>query len=167
MGKNYSGTGIDTNIIGRMRIEGVPEPASPDIKRVAVLGLSEESHGNANGIGLADVTTRRLVEGMDRDATYLNCATTGFLMRGAIPVYLDTERQMMELTLRSLGSPQPSDVRLMQIHDTLRLTCCLASEALLPELASLRNVEILGEPEEMTFDSDGNLSPRVNADFTP
>ncbi|MCL5046713.1 MAG: nickel-dependent lactate racemase, partial [Actinobacteria bacterium] len=65
MGKNYSGTGMDTNVIGRWRIQGVPEPDSPRVSRLVVLDLSESSHGNATGIGLADFTTRRLVSKAD------------------------------------------------------------------------------------------------------
>ncbi|MDR1943249.1 MAG: hypothetical protein LBQ19_00340, partial [Synergistaceae bacterium] len=106
MGKNYSGTGLDTNIIGRLRIEGVPEPPSPEIKRVAVLDLSAESHGNANGVGLADLATKKLVDSIDKRATFLNCATTGFFMRGAVPVHFDTEREVVEVMLKSLA-PKP------------------------------------------------------------
>ena len=108
-----------------------------------------------------DVTTKKLVDKIDRSATYLNCATTGFLLRGATPVYLDTERQMMELMFRSLGSKPASSVRLIQIPNTLHLTECLASEALLPELHGLENVEIIGEAKAMTFDAQGNLCCKI------
>jgi hypothetical protein len=161
MGKNYSGTGIDTNVIGRMRIDGVPEPEFPSIRRVAVLDLSEESHGNANGIGLADLTTKRLADKIDRRATYLNCATTGFLNRGALPPHPATEREMMELLMLSLGSKRAGDVRLVQVHDTLNLSDFLVSEALVPDIEALPNAEVLGEPGEMFFDGHGNLTRRV------
>lgn len=161
MGKNYSGTGVDTNIIGRLRIEGVPEPESPAIQKIAVLDLSEESHGNANGVGLMDVTTRRLVDKIDRHATYLNCTTTGFLIRGAIPVYLDTERETMELMVRSLGEKKPEDVRLIQIPNTLHLTDMFVSEALLPEIEAMPDVEVIEPPSPMTFDERGDLARRI------
>lgn len=79
MGKNFSGTGVDTNIIGRLRITGEAEPASPKIRYVSVLDLTEESHGNATGIGLVDFTTQKLVDKVDRKATYLNNLTTTFV----------------------------------------------------------------------------------------
>ena len=161
MGKNYSGTGVDTNIIGRLRIEGVPEPESPAIQKIAVLDLSEESHGNANGIGLLDVTTDRLVSRMDLHATYLNCTTTGFLIRGATPVHLPTEREAIELMLRSLGGKRPEEVRLIQIPNTLHLTECLVSEALLPEIGRNLDVEVLGEPTALAFDDKGELVHRI------
>ncbi|MDR1916239.1 MAG: hypothetical protein LBQ58_06680 [Synergistaceae bacterium] len=161
MGKNYSGTGIDTNIIGRLRIEGVPEPTSPSIQKIAVLDLSNESHGNANGIGLADITTKNLVDKIDRRATYLNCSTTGFLIRGAIPVFLDSEREMMELMLRSLGDRQASELRLIQIPNTLNLAECFVSEALLPEMRSAPHITISSDLTEMSFDANGRLTHRI------
>lgn len=164
MGKNYSGTGVDTNIIGRLRIEGVPEPERPSIQKIAVLDLSEESHGNANGLGMMDLTTKKLVDKIDRKATYLNCITTGFLMRGAIPVYCDTEKELMEVLLRSLGSKPADEVRLFQIPDTLHLTECLASAALLPELEALPHVEVKGVPERIAFTPSGSLARRIGRD---
>ncbi len=164
MGKNYSGTGVDTNIIGRLRIEGVPEPERPAIQKIAVLDLSEESHGNANGVGLMDVTTKKLVDKIDRHATYLNCTTTGFLIRGATPVWLDTERETTELMLRSLGEKNPEEIRLMQIPDTLHLTDFFASEALLPEiLANTSSDEMIVTvpPVPMAFDGQGDLLHRI------
>ena len=161
MGKNYSGTGVDTNIIGRLRIEGVPEPETPAIQKIAVLDLSEESHGNANGLGMMDLTTKKLVDKIDRKAMYLNCITTGFLIRGAIPVHFDTEKETMEALLRSLGSKPAGKVRLLQIPDTLHLTECFASTALLPELRSLPDVEIAGEPQRIDFTPCGSIARRI------
>jgi hypothetical protein len=161
MGKNYSGTGIDTNIIGRLRIEGVPEPKIPAIQKIVVLDLSEESHGNANGIGLADAVTKKLAEKMDRYVTYLNCVTTGFMIRGATPVYMDTERETIDLAIRSLGAKKPEEIRLIQIPDTLHLTECFVSEALLPEIEALPETEIIGELTDMKFGEDGNLIDRI------
>jgi hypothetical protein len=161
MGKNYSGTGIDTNIIGRLRIEGVPEPEVPAIQKIVVLDLSDESHGNANGIGLADAATKKLVEKIDRYVTYLNCVTTGFMIRGATPVYMETERETIDLAIRSLGVKKPEEIRLIQIPNTLHLTECFVSEALLPEVEALPETEIVGELADMKFGEDGNLIDRI------
>lgn len=161
MGKNYSGTGVDTNIIGRLRIQGVPEPDSPAIGRIGVLDLSAESHGNANGVGLADAVTDKLVGKIDLHATYLNCTTTGFLMRGATPVHLPTEREMTELMLRSLGGKRPEEIRLVQIPNTLHLTECFVSEALLPEVAKNSKIQVISDPMAMEFDQNGDLVHRI------
>lgn len=161
MGKNFSGTGLDTNIIGRLRIEGVEEPAHPSIKRVAVLDLSDESHGNANGMGLADVTTQKLVDKLDLDATYLNCVTTGFLIRGATPVHRATERDAIALMLRSLGETSPDRARVIQTANTLHITDLFVSEALLPEVERVEGVSVVEPLAPMTFTDAGDLARRL------
>jgi hypothetical protein len=161
IGKNYSGTGMDTNIIGRLRIQGVPEPESPSIQKIAALALSEESHGNANGIGLADLTTKRLVDSIDRQATNLNCVTTGFLARGATPVYADTEREMIEMLMRCLGPKPPEEARIIQISDTLHLGECLVSEALADEINALPDAAFTSPFEDMSFDAEGRIERRI------
>ncbi|MEI6826070.1 MAG: hypothetical protein WCK54_10780, partial [Desulfuromonadales bacterium] len=157
IGKNFSGTGMDTNIIGRVRIHGVPEPEEPSIKRIAVLGLSEESHGNASGLGLADFTTRKLVNRIDRQATYLNCLTSTFVTRAAIPMYFDTEEKLMEAALFSLSSITPDKLRIVIIRNTLFLTECFVSEALLGELETRPDFKIDNSPHAVIFDNSGSL----------
>lgn len=161
MGKNFSGTGIDTNIVGRMKIHGVPEPEKPSIKRLAVLDVSEESHGNATGLGLADFTTQKLVDKMDRQATYLNCLTSTFVVRAAIPMYFDTEIRLMEAALYSLSSIIPSDLRIVIIPNTLFLEECFVSESLLPELQMQKNITLENIPSDISFDSNGDMTLRI------
>jgi hypothetical protein len=157
IGKNFSGTGMDTNIIGRTRIQAVPEPQKPSIKRIAVLDLSEESHGNASGVGLADFITQKLVSRIDRQATYLNCLTSTFVTRAAIPMYFDTEEKLMEAALFSLSAIPRDKLRIVIIRNTLFLMECFVSEALLPELEDRPDMKIDKAPHDMTFDSDGRL----------
>jgi hypothetical protein len=157
MGKNFSGTGMDTNIIGRMHIHGVPEPAKPFIQRITVLDLSPESHGNANGIGLADFTTRRLVNKIDFQATMLNVLTSTFVKRAMIPLTLPDDRTAIVTALRSLGSVKPTEARVLHIKNTLHLTSMRASAGLLPELRENPAIEIAGVPTVMHFDEYGNL----------
>jgi len=161
MGKNFSGTGIDTNIIGRARIHGVPEPEKPCIKRIAVLDVSEESHGNVTGVGMADFVTQKLVDKMDRKATYLNCLTSTFVVRAAIPMYFETEEKLLEAALYSLSSISPKDLRIVIIPNTLYLMDCLVSEALLPELAASPNIKIDKQTLEFGLDSLGNVLLKI------
>jgi hypothetical protein len=161
MGKNFSGTGMDTNIIGRARIHGVPEPERPSIKRIAVLDLSAESHGNATGVGMADFVTRRLVDKMDRQATYLNCLTSTFVVRAAIPMYFDSEKQLVDAAHYSLCSIPAADLSLVIIPNTLFLTECLVSEAIAKRMSGKPGVELGATPEEFSFDNEGNLVLRV------
>lgn len=162
MGKNYSGAGVDSTIIGRMRIPGEPEPESPNIRYVAVLDLSEASHGNATGLGQVDFTTKKLVDKIDRKATYLNILTTTFVTRAFIPLYFDTEREMLEAMLQCLRRIPTEDLRLTMISDTLHLSDCYVSEAMLPDLEGDGRFEVLGTPRPITFDATGNLTLRIS-----
>ena len=134
MGKNFSGTGADTNIIGRLRIQGEAEMTSPNIRYVSVLDLSEESHGNATGIGLVDFVTQKLIDKVDRKATYLNNLTTTFVTRAFLPTWYDTEQEALETMMFCLRSIPPEEVRLVHVPNTLYLTDCFVSEAVLREL---------------------------------
>ncbi|MCL6457392.1 MAG: DUF362 domain-containing protein [Gorillibacterium sp.] len=157
IGKNFSGTGMDTNIIGRVRIAGVKEFASPRIKYVIAGDLDETSHGNALGIGLADVTTKRLFEKIDFKKMNENVITSTFLHRGMIPLVLDNDRMALEAVLRSNWGVSPEQARFARIFSTLHLEHLYISEALLPEIAGLSDLEILGDPQPMVFDDNGNF----------
>ncbi|HWR38533.1 MAG TPA: hypothetical protein VN611_03465 [Patescibacteria group bacterium] len=161
MGKNFSGTGIDTNIVGRCRIQGVAEPESPAIQRIAVLDLSEESHGNATGIGLADFVTRRLVEKMDRHATYLNCLTSTFVVRAAIPMYFDSEEKLLAAALSSLGGMATETLRIAIIPNTLFLAESYVSAAVAAQLRGRSGLSVSAAAENIRFDGEGNITLRV------
>jgi hypothetical protein len=161
MGKNFSGTGMDTNIIGRARIHGVPEPDKPSIKRVAVLDISPESHGNATGIGMADFVTKMLVDKMDRQATYLNCLTSTFVVRAAIPMTFDTEQELVNAALSSLSGTPSHALRIVIIPNTLFLSECLVSEAVMQELRGKPAIELESDPEAFQFDDEQRLLLRI------
>lgn len=154
MGKNIAGTGMDTNVIGRIGIRGMPE-VGPRIERVVVLDLTEESHGNANGMGLADLVTRRLASKVDFAATYLNCLTATFLERAKLPMVMETDQAAIRAALQSLGDPpEPAIIR---IRNTLALERMLVSPAVLARLAGAAQVEVVGEPVPWRFAEDGSL----------
>lgn len=157
IGKNYSGTGMDTNIIGRMRILGVEEPASPRIKYVIASDLSEASHGNGLGIGLADLTTRRLFDKLDLPVMNENVITSSFLHRAMIPLIAGSDREALSAALRCNWNVRPEAARIVRIPNTLHLEYLYVSEALLPELGSFPHVEVVGEAAEFEFDADGYL----------
>jgi hypothetical protein len=161
MGKNYSGTGLDTNIVGRLRIERASEPESPVIAAIAVLDLSEESHGNACGIGLCDFAPKSLVDKIDRKATYLNCLTTTFVKRAFIPMYMDTEEETLGIMMQRLRQVPLEKMRMVFIPNTLYLTECYVSEAIVPELTDKNRFEICGEPQSVAFDENGKLTLRL------
>jgi hypothetical protein len=121
MGKNISGVGIDTNIIGRLRIHGQPEPSGPKIKSILVTDLTDESHGNATGMGLADVITRRLANKIDFPVTYTNIITSSFFERGKLPLVAETDQDALDYALRSCGHIPPGEERIIRARDTLHL----------------------------------------------
>ena len=152
-GKNISGTGMDTNIIGRTHIFGEPEPESPRIRMIVVTDLTDESHGNATGMGFADVVTRRLFRKIDFTATYKNVITAGFPARAKLPLVAETDREALDIALRSAGCRDISRARVIRMLDTLHVSELLVSDAVLEEVRGLTNVETLGERVEASADS--------------
>jgi len=157
MGKEYSGTGMDVNVIGRWRLPGMPEPSSPRIRRIVALRLSGASEGNAQGVGLADVVTTRLVATIDPVATYVNNIVSTFLERAFIPIAMPTDRDAVAAALASLGLPDPARARVGRIRNTLHLEELWLSESVLPGLAGREDVAV-GLPEELRFTTDGTLA---------
>ena len=158
-GKNISGTGMDTNVIGRMMQNFEPEPAKPAILRIFVRDLTEESDGNATGIGLADFTTTRLVDQIDRHSTYMNGITALGPQKSKIPFYYDTDREAIEVALDTIGLTEPEDARVIRIESTLRLTELDVSEVLLEDVQLHSRLEVIGETKPFAFDAAGNLLP--------
>jgi len=154
MGKDFSGTGMDTNVIGRLRMAGVPEPEKPFIARIVVLDLSEASHGNATGIGLADITTRRLVDKMDSRVTYLNCITSGNIQRAMLPVIMPDDRAAIEAAIRSLSTDEPVNLKGAIINNTLELEYLWVTGNVAAELNGRSDIEVAGPPRRLTF-NDG------------
>ncbi len=159
MGKNISGTGMDTNIIGRrMQTLGI-EPEKPRILRIFVRDVTDASDGNATGIGLADFSTTRLVEKIDRHATYMNGITGLAPQKSRIPFHYDTDREAIEIALQTIGLTSPEQASVIRIENTLKLTEVDISESLL-EAAKMRSeLEIIGKLSSFEFDSTGNLLP--------
>ncbi|HYE32204.1 MAG TPA: DUF2088 domain-containing protein [Methylomirabilota bacterium] len=156
LGKNISGTGMDTNIIGRIRIPTEREPESPRIRAIMVDSLTPESHGNATGMGLADVVTERLRAAIDWEATYTNIVTSGFADRGKLPVVRRTAREAYEFAVRTCGMVAPEKLRVVRIKNTLHLGECWVSASVAQELSAREEVLIGGE--HPLFDDAGQLA---------
>ena len=157
IGKNISGTGMDTNIIGRLMIRGEKEFEKPRVDKIVALDLTSESHGNAIGIGLADITVRRLVNKINYRATYANVLTSGFLNRANIPPTFETDKDAIATALETLRRIEPAKARVVRIQNTLALETIYISEILLKEAEENENIEIIGNINQMLFDSKGNL----------
>ena len=155
LGKNFSGTGMDTNVIGRFRIPGVEEPESPRVKYLIVSDVSEAAHGNTLGVGLADLTTRRLFEKINYEAMNANVLTSTFLERAKIPMILESDREALEAAMRCNWGVEPEDTRFVRIPNTLHLRYLYISENLLEEATANGNVEVVEEAAEAEFDEAG------------
>lgn len=157
MGKDISGVGIDPNVTGRNRdLLGVfDHPVQ--VKRVFVRDLTAKSKGNAVGIGLIDITTRRLVDKIDYAATYKNCITGISLEKAAVPMHFDTDREAIEVGLGSVGLIPPERSKIVRIKNTNRLEVVEVSEAFAAEVKNRPDLEIIAEPQPMVFDAEDNL----------
>jgi hypothetical protein len=158
MGKDISGAGMDTNVIGRS-VYGYmswllpPETAErPHIHRIFVRGLSQASDGNAVGIGMADFTTTRCAEAVKKGPTYTNSLTALTPYMAKIPIHFDTDRECIERALTSLALPDPSQARVIRIVNTLSLKRLQVSE-----VYKLDGLEVKSIPRDMVFNQAGNL----------
>ncbi|MBI3975116.1 MAG: DUF2088 domain-containing protein [Armatimonadetes bacterium] len=157
MGKNYSGTGMDVNIIGRWRHPQIPDPPRPRFRRIAVLRLAAASEGNAQGVGLADVITARLAGAIDLDATYLNAVTSSLPERVALPVIAPTDRAAIQIALRTAGLERPAEARLVRIPNTLHLERLWVSESLAPALTGRPGITV-GPTRPWRYSDGGDLA---------
>ena len=157
MGKEISGTGIDTNVIGRIMFIGGPEPESPRITRIVVLDLTEETCGSAVGVGLADFITRRLVNKIDYRVTYINCFTAMTPEKARLPAVAETDKEAIEWAFQTIGAVEPQQARVVKIKNTLHLDKLYISQSLLSELEAKPDWEVEQKAYEMRFDHDGNI----------
>jgi len=157
MGKNISGSGMDTNVIGRCYRPNNQKPKKPKITRIFVRDLTEASHGNACGIGMADYATRRLVDKIDYHATMLNSVTGGSPENGRVPISFERDQEALSTAHVNSGVLNPKDLRIVWIKNTLELGHLYASVPFLKEARSNPKLEILGKPFDLPLDGNGNL----------
>jgi hypothetical protein len=157
IGKNISGSGMDTNVIGRPSNPHEPFPNNPKILWIAALDLTEESYGNATGIGNADFTTRRLVDKIDMKPTLINCITACAPNGAKIPATYDTDRDAIETALSCIGLTPPEKARVIRIKNTLMLGEIEVSEAFAADLAKRPDLTSISDPASLPFDAAGRL----------
>ncbi len=163
IGKNISGAGMDPNIIGRS-IHGYltspqENPSKPYIRRIFVRDLTPETHGNAIGIGLADMTTRRLVEATDHEITFLNALTALSTNGAKIPIYFDTDKEAIHRVLDTLALDQADHARIIRIQDTLNLAKIQASEAFFEETKNRTDLTVESPLMPLAFNGEEHLLP--------
>ncbi len=157
LGKNYSGTGLDPNVIGRQRVETMPDLPRPVVTRLAVLDLSAETRGNGLGIGLADLTTDRLVRGLDPVPMRVNSLTSNFLTRARVPLALPTDRDVIATCLDTCWRSERSEARLVMIPNTLELTSLWVTRPLAAEVEAHPGLSFESEFTPIPLDNEGRL----------
>ncbi len=156
-GKNISGTCIDTKVIGRIYILGQEEPKEPKISRIAVFNLTEESHGNAIGIGLADVIPKKVYDKINVRDTSLNSVSSMCLEQGRIPCVVENDFEAFKTAIGTIGIDNDDDAKVLFIKDTNSLEYVAVSESLYNDLKERNDLETIGEAFELKFDDKGNL----------
>jgi hypothetical protein len=159
MGKNISGSGMDTNVIGRPSNPHEPFPADPKILWIVALDLTDESYGNAIGIGNADFASRRLVDKIDMKPTLINCITACQPNGAKVPATYESDREAVETALSCIGLIGPDQARVIRIKNTLTLGEIECSEAYLSSIAQRPDLQVVGEARPLGFDASGRITP--------
>ncbi len=161
LGKNYSGAGMDPNVIGRLLIETQPDFDRPLITRLVVLDVSEESHGNIVGVGFADLTTERLVSKLDPESFRINVITSCCLERARIPITLANDRDVIETALATCWRIEPSQARVVVIPNTLELNSLWVTSLLEDEVRAHPHLSLETDYLPMPFLEDGSLDQEL------
>ncbi len=161
IGKNISGTGMDTNVVGGITEFPKGSFYPPKIKEIILFDLTPESHGNAHGVGLATSITKKLYEKIDFKATYTNSISSGFLKKSRIPMIFSTEEEAFNACLGVLGNLPTIKPRIIIIKNTLKLDEILVSEPVWEEIKERKNILLLGNWEELKFNNEGRLNLKI------
>jgi hypothetical protein len=157
IGKEISGGGMDPNITGRSSSPHFHKPDALKVQRIVVLNLTPASKGNATGIGVADFTTKKLVDSINLDYTYINAITSGATASARIPMYMPSDREAIQLALKTCARVTHPHSRMLWIKNTLSLENIYASEPLMPDIQRNPELELMGDPRAIKFDEKGDL----------
>lgn len=159
IGKDISGAGMDTNVVGRKFFDHMATAEDRvSVRRILVRSLTEKTNGNACGIGIAEFTTQECAAQVDPVKTGINCITALHPEGAMVPIALENDRLAVEAALRTIGLVEPQNARVVQISDTLHLEVVRVSEACVPEIESCSDKQVLGKLSPMPFNSDGRLA---------
>jgi hypothetical protein len=154
LGKNFSGTGLDPNVIGRLRVETMPETGKPSVTRLAVFDVAPESRGNALGVGLADLITARLRDAIDPKPMLMNSLTANFLTRVRVPIAFSTDREVLRMSLDTCWRTHWSEARVVMIPNTLELEWLYVSDPIRAEIEHAAGVAIVADPAPIVWRDD-------------
>lgn len=160
IGKDVSGTGMDTNVVGRKYNDhAATDQDDARVRRIFIRGLTEKTHGNACGIGLAEFTTNRTAAQIDSEITKVNCVTAGHPTAAMLPLLYETDREAIVAALSTIGLTPSENARVVHITDTLHLETVDVSEAYASEIPAQSRLETIAPARPMNFDANGFLVP--------
>lgn len=158
IGKNISGSGMDTNVVGRKHNDHKAQPDEwPKVRRIALRSVTAASHGNAIGLGMAEFCKTSLIRAADQRATWINGLTSGHISAAMTPLHYETDREILDAALPTIGLREPGDARVLWIRNTLHLAELECSETFLEEARERSDLTVLSEPRELPLDGEGNL----------
>ncbi len=160
VGKNYSGAGIDPNVVGRLLMETVTEEFKPCITRICALDLAPESHGNATGVGISDLTTDRLIAGIDPSPFRMNNLTARSLWRSKLPLSFPNDKECIQASLESCWRPRWNEIRMAIIPNSLELENLWISKALWENIKTRPEVKLHGNFVDLGFDPENNIDQK-------
>ncbi|MDY4488257.1 MAG: lactate racemase domain-containing protein [Candidatus Limivicinus sp.] len=155
IGKNISGEGMDPNIAGRWIVPTIK--GGIDATRIGILDLTDETLGNFVGLGMADTCSKRVIEKISTENTYPNSLTSTVTELCKLPMYFDNHMRTIQATIKMVPAKSPEEITMIRINSTLAMDTIWISENMLDQARSIPGIEILGEPEYMQFDENGNL----------
>jgi hypothetical protein len=156
-GKEISGTGMDTKVVGRIMNIYEQELNHPKITRVVLRNLTEKTHGNAIGVGLADFVTRNVAEKFDSKPTYINSITAITPEKARLPIVCDNDKEAVDFAMATAGPVDSESVKIVWIKNTSKLSEMWISQGLLNEAREKENLEVLDKKQNLEFDEYGNL----------
>ncbi len=155
IGKDISGTGFDTGVVGRYHTPFIS--GGPNISKMGILDLTDRSHGNANGVGIVDYTTKRLADKFIPEQSYPNALTSTVPLTVKMPMVFKNDLQVFQAAIKTCNILDKENVRLVRIKNTLQLDVIEVSESLMDEVLANPYLEIASEPYSLVFDKDGNI----------
>ncbi len=159
IGKEISGAGFDTRVVGRIRLPGTPEPESPQVKRIILSDLTESSEGNGCGMGISDIITKRLADKIDQSALDTNTIVSLCLEMGKTPLIMPDDSAALQLAMKCVGLIPPEKQKIIRIKNTLELTEVEISEAYAERLSGRDDLTIIHQARRISFSPDGYFAP--------
>jgi len=162
IGKEISGCGMDTNVIGRKTNDRSAAPDEfPKIRQIYVRSLTEKTAGNGCGVGIADYGHRRVVDALNQEVTRINCVTSAHVTAGAIPITFESDREVFDAVVSQTQAGRRLDLNWLWIRDTLQLSELACSRSYWEAAKQHSDLELLAEPAPLCFDDSGNLTSRL------